>query len=125
MFIPSFSPEGKNTLLFRRMDGRFEDLHPLEANFIPGDHILPLGAKLKTGQSSGLLISNGQQNCINSYICTFGDQFCAASLCFRLRCLRNSDRGIRGMMVRGLPGRPNHSLGPEVVSKKKMFFIIQ
>jgi hypothetical protein len=60
---PAFAPRGKiftlggfvhpsrgeHSLLFRRLEGRTEDLHPYGRTFAPGGHILPLRAILKTG----------------------------------------------------------------------------
>jgi hypothetical protein len=52
MFTPSFTPRGEHSLLFRKMEGRTEDLHPRGTKFTPGGQLrqsLPIRAKLRVG----------------------------------------------------------------------------
>jgi hypothetical protein len=65
MFLPSFTPRGEHSLLFRRMEGQTENFTPGE-NFTLGGEIhpwgttspprdkafLPIGAKLRRGLSA-------------------------------------------------------------------------
>jgi hypothetical protein len=46
MFAPSFTPRGKHSLLFRRMEGRTENFTP-RGQLHPWGQSLPLGAKLR------------------------------------------------------------------------------
>jgi hypothetical protein len=51
MFIPSFTPRGEHSLLFRRMEGQTENFTP-EGQIRPWGKSLPLGAKLTMGLST-------------------------------------------------------------------------
>jgi hypothetical protein len=85
--IPSVTPRGEHSLLFRRMGGkqrisppgdtfapRGQNL-PLGDNFAPGGQSLPLGAKLGMGLSLPLLCCDSKRlvfALINIYECVKG-----------------------------------------------------
>jgi hypothetical protein len=61
LFIPSFTPRGEHSLMFRRTKGQTEGLLPWGDNFTPIGQSSPLGVKLKTSLS-----------CSRNHIRTFG-----------------------------------------------------
>jgi hypothetical protein len=111
LFTSLFTPSrGELSLMFKRLKGQTEGLHPwgitspLWANFIPGGQISPLEAKLKTGlcmyssrkSKFYLLIQTLAKTPIFllwSDLILWTPEFVYSRFTWNIEAIRNSDRG--------------------------------